>query len=53
MSKLFSMYSLGVEHPVGPQEEEYGDKETAISYSAAIGATALLTGAYFQLTGSL
>ena len=33
------------------QGEEYSDKETPISYSAAIGA--LLTGAYFQLTVSL
>lgn len=38
---------------MGRQEEEYSDKETAISYSAAVGLTALLTGAYFQLTGSL
>lgn len=47
------MYSLGFEDPLGPQEEKYSDKATAISYSAAAGATALLTGAYFQLTESL
>lgn len=36
MSKLFNTYSLGVEHPAGQEEEEYSDKETAISYSAAV-----------------
>ena len=36
MSEPFNTYSLGAEHPMGPQVEEYSDKETAISSSAAI-----------------